>query len=132
MRTHTQTYARMLVPKNARTHTCTHAHTHPRTHKHTLTCARIFGLLPLYLKAMALFPLEIIYQQPPQYYLVVCRIFSILLQMQRRKTLDKLPMQANFYPMPATAFLQDEHHRFTILSAQSNGVASLSEGMTNN
>jgi len=49
-------------------------------------------------------------------------------QIQRRKTLDKLPMQANFYPMPSTAFLQATNRRFTILSAQSNGVASLKEG----
>ncbi|CAH1790575.1 unnamed protein product [Owenia fusiformis] len=49
-------------------------------------------------------------------------------QVQRRKTLDKLPIQANYYPMPAMAFIQDARTRFSILSAQSLGVASLNTG----
>ncbi|KAL9985464.1 hypothetical protein ACROYT_G007876 [Oculina patagonica] len=49
-------------------------------------------------------------------------------QMQKRKTLDKIPIQANFYPLPAMAFLQDKSTRLTLLSAQSNGVAGLNQG----
>lgn len=49
-------------------------------------------------------------------------------QMQKRKTLDKIPIQANFYPIPSMAFLQDKSTRLTLLSAQSNGVAGLHEG----
>lgn len=49
-------------------------------------------------------------------------------QMQKRKTLDKIPIQANFYPLPSMAFLQDKSTRLTLLSAQSNGVAGLNEG----
>lgn len=49
-------------------------------------------------------------------------------QMQKRKTLDKIPIQANFYPLPSMAFLQDKSTRLTLLSAQSNGVAGLHEG----
>jgi len=48
--------------------------------------------------------------------------------MQKRKKLDKIPIQANFYPLPSMAFLQDKSTRLTLLSAQSNGVAGLYQG----
>ena len=50
------------------------------------------------------------------------------LQLVRRKTVDKLPLQGNFYPMPTTALLQDETHRLSLLAAQAHGVASLETG----
>ncbi|XP_066922208.1 alpha-mannosidase 2-like isoform X2 [Clytia hemisphaerica] len=49
-------------------------------------------------------------------------------QIQRRKTLAKLPLQANFYPAPALVFLQDGTSRLTLQTQQSNGVASLETG----
>jgi len=49
-------------------------------------------------------------------------------QMQKRKTLDKIPIQANFYPLPSMAFLQDKSTRLTLLSSQPNGMASLHQG----
>ena len=51
--------------------------------------------------------------------------------MQRRKTLKKLPLQANFYPVPALIFLQDEKSRLSLMTQQANGAASLETGMKN-
>ncbi|OWF39114.1 Alpha-mannosidase 2x [Mizuhopecten yessoensis] len=44
-------------------------------------------------------------------------------QMLKHKTYDKLPLQANVYPMPAMAYIEDDRTRFSVLSAQSLGVA---------
>ncbi|KAM8743502.1 alpha-mannosidase 2 [Acanthopagrus schlegelii] len=49
-------------------------------------------------------------------------------QMQQRRTLAKLPLQANFYPMSSASFLQDSTSRVSLLSAQSQAVASLTPG----
>nr|XP_033776393.1 alpha-mannosidase 2x isoform X1 [Geotrypetes seraphini]XP_033776394.1 alpha-mannosidase 2x isoform X1 [Geotrypetes seraphini] len=49
-------------------------------------------------------------------------------QIQPRRHLKKLPLQANFYPMPVMAYIQDEKHRLTLLTAQALGVSSLSSG----
>ena len=49
-------------------------------------------------------------------------------QLVRRKTVSKLPIQGNFYPMPTMAVLQNETHRLSLLAAQPLGVASLEHG----
>lgn len=49
-------------------------------------------------------------------------------QMIKRKHLDKIPLQGNFYPMPAAAYIEDTQQRLTLLSAQSLGVAALQPG----
>nr|XP_020478113.1 alpha-mannosidase 2 [Monopterus albus] len=49
-------------------------------------------------------------------------------QMQQRRTLPKLPLQANFYPMSSASFLQDSMSRLSLLSAQSQAVAALRPG----
>ena len=50
------------------------------------------------------------------------------LQLVRRRTVSKLPLQGNFYPMPTTALLQDSTHRLSLLAAQPQGMASLKTG----
>uniref|UniRef100_A0A4X2KH64 Alpha-mannosidase n=1 Tax=Vombatus ursinus TaxID=29139 RepID=A0A4X2KH64_VOMUR len=49
-------------------------------------------------------------------------------QIQPRRYLKKLPLQANFYPMPAMAYIQDSQSRLTLHTAQALGVSSLSNG----
>lgn len=52
----------------------------------------------------------------------------LLVQMQQRRNLQKLPLQANFYPMSSASFLQDSMSRLSLLSAQSQAVAALRPG----
>lgn len=49
-------------------------------------------------------------------------------QVQPRRRLRKLPLQANFYPMPVMAYIQDAQSRLTLHTAQALGVTSLSDG----
>lgn len=50
--------------------------------------------------------------------------------MIRRRRFEKLPLQAQFYPMAGAAFLEDmsESVRFSLLGRQALGVASLEPG----
>ncbi|XP_071451784.1 alpha-mannosidase 2 [Hetaerina americana] len=49
-------------------------------------------------------------------------------QMLRRRRLPRLPLQGNYYPLPSLAYIEDSSLRFSLLSAQAHGVASLKEG----
>ncbi|XP_033625276.1 alpha-mannosidase 2-like isoform X1 [Asterias rubens] len=49
-------------------------------------------------------------------------------QLQQRKTLDKLPIQANYYPMPSMAYLESSSTRMSLLTSHPSGVASLETG----
>lgn len=51
-----------------------------------------------------------------------------MFQMTRRKRYSKLPLQANFYPMPSALYIEDDDTRLTLLSAQPQGAAALKEG----
>ncbi|BHF82972.1 Alpha-mannosidase 2 [Sparganum proliferum] len=42
-------------------------------------------------------------------------------QFMRRVFHDKIPLQGNIYPMTCAAYIEDAHHRITLLSAQSLG-----------
>ncbi|VDL75923.1 unnamed protein product [Nippostrongylus brasiliensis] len=48
--------------------------------------------------------------------------------IRRRRLLDKLPLQAHFYPMPSSAYIEDRSTRLSLLGAQALGVASLRSG----
>jgi hypothetical protein len=49
-------------------------------------------------------------------------------QMIRRKKFDKLPIQANYYPLSAATYIEDSDLRMTVLTRQPLGTASLSSG----
>uniref|UniRef100_A0A8B9KTP0 Alpha-mannosidase n=1 Tax=Astyanax mexicanus TaxID=7994 RepID=A0A8B9KTP0_ASTMX len=49
-------------------------------------------------------------------------------QIQPRRYFQKLPLQANFYPMPTMAYIQDSQYRLTLHTAQALGVTSLASG----
>ncbi|VDM92119.1 unnamed protein product [Onchocerca ochengi] len=49
-------------------------------------------------------------------------------QLVKRRRFKQLPLQAHFYPMPASAFIEDETLRMTLLSAQPSGIANLASG----
>ncbi|XP_055849655.1 alpha-mannosidase 2 isoform X2 [Episyrphus balteatus] len=50
------------------------------------------------------------------------------LQMIKRKRLQKIPLQANYYPIPSSIFIEDDNLRLTIVSAQPLGGSSLRGG----
>nr|CAD7399005.1 unnamed protein product [Timema cristinae] len=52
----------------------------------------------------------------------------LVLQMIRRKHFTKLPLQANYYPLPGAVFIEDDEMRLTVLTAQPLGVAALKPG----
>ncbi|XP_073998375.1 alpha-mannosidase 2-like isoform X1 [Rhodnius prolixus] len=49
-------------------------------------------------------------------------------QIIKRKRLNRLPLQGNYYPIPSCAYIEDNNTRMTLLSAQPLGFGSLSEG----
>uniref|UniRef100_A0A915DEW7 Alpha-mannosidase n=1 Tax=Ditylenchus dipsaci TaxID=166011 RepID=A0A915DEW7_9BILA len=49
-------------------------------------------------------------------------------QMIRRRRLKKLPIQAHFYPMPGSAFIENDQKRVNLIGRQALGVASLEPG----
>ncbi|XP_030621729.1 alpha-mannosidase 2x isoform X1 [Chanos chanos] len=49
-------------------------------------------------------------------------------QIQPRRYFQKLPLQANFYPMPSMAYIQDSQYRLTLHTAQALGVSSPASG----
>lgn len=48
--------------------------------------------------------------------------------MVRRQRFAKLPTQANYYPLPAAAYIEDTKTRLTVATAQPLGVASMGTG----
>ncbi|VBB29288.1 unnamed protein product [Acanthocheilonema viteae] len=49
-------------------------------------------------------------------------------QMVKRRRFKQLPLQAHFFPMSSSAFIEDDTLRMTLLSAQPSGVANLASG----
>nr|CAA54732.1 putative golgi alpha-mannosidase II [Drosophila melanogaster] len=50
------------------------------------------------------------------------------LQFIKRRRLDKLPLQANYYPIPSGMFIEDANTRLTLLTGQPLGGSSLASG----
>ncbi|XP_055385035.1 alpha-mannosidase 2 [Condylostylus longicornis] len=50
------------------------------------------------------------------------------LQIIKRKRFGKLPLQANYYPVPSSIYIEDDKTRLTLLSAQPLGGSSLKSG----
>ncbi|XP_047525382.1 alpha-mannosidase 2 [Pieris napi] len=50
------------------------------------------------------------------------------MQIIKRRYFEKLPLQANFYPLGSSAFIEDESSRLTILASTPLGVAALQSG----
>ena len=49
-------------------------------------------------------------------------------QMIKRKRYAKLPLQANYYPIPSMAYIQDDKSRMTLISRTPLGGSSLQSG----
>ena len=49
-------------------------------------------------------------------------------QMRRRRTLKKIPMGGNMFPMPSAAFLQDATTRMSLHTHSAMGVAGMEQG----
>lgn len=49
-------------------------------------------------------------------------------QIIKRKRLAKLPLQANYYPMPTMAYIEDENTRLTVVTGSPLGCSSLKAG----
>lgn len=50
------------------------------------------------------------------------------LQLIKRRRLEKLPLQANYYPVPSAIFIEDANVRLTLLTGQPLGGSSLASG----
>lgn len=50
------------------------------------------------------------------------------LQVIKRQRFDKLPLQANYYPVPSAMFIEDANMRLTLLTGQPLGGSSLASG----
>ena len=48
--------------------------------------------------------------------------------IKRTRRLEKLPLQANYYPVASMAYIQDQSSRLTLVTKQPLGGSSLSEG----
>ena len=52
-------------------------------------------------------------------------------QMVKRKRYAKLPLQANYYPIPSMSYIQDDTSRLTLISRTPLGGSSLKSGILN-
>lgn len=49
-------------------------------------------------------------------------------QIMRRKRFKKLPLQANYYPIPSMAYIEDKNIRLSMVTSGPLGCASLAPG----
>lgn len=55
-------------------------------------------------------------------------ITMLMLQMIRRQRFSNLPIQANYYPLSAAGYIQDDKLRLTVITGQPLGATSMASG----
>lgn len=62
---------------------------------------------------------------------IICKYIckkNMYLKTIKRKRFQKLPIQANYYPMPTSIYIEDKTSRLSVLTSSPLGCSSLQDG----